>query len=337
MTKTFKTCAIFCFTTLWLVIMRIIVSAINLSDNVADWVFSFCVQVIGLGAIPMLLYKFWVKEDVKTGFFFNVKINPLIYLIAVGVGLSLHFLIRSVSVLWQSVAIMMGYTPSNSVGTIYSGPEVLIMSLLCTAVLPAIFEETTYRGLGMQMLSAVKDEKTVILIMGLLFGLGHQFILQTGYAFVAGMAFAYFAIKTKSIIPGMIIHFINNGLSVISEYSEQRQNAYYAMETSINNVLFRSYGTVILTLVVSAAVTVGLLYAAKNLTKKSRVEENAEEGTYFYPNTTQYIDDLFGKSLRAEVKVRPESVAWYEYAFLYGAIAIMTLTTVFTFVWGVMQ
>lgn len=337
MTKTFKTCAVFSITTVFLVLMRVIMGAVNLSDNASEWIFSFCVQVIGMGAIPLLLYRFWVKDDIKTGFFLNVKINPLIYVLAVAIGITLHFLIRSVSVLWQSVAIMMGYTPTNSVGTIYSGSEVLVMSLICTAVLPAVFEELTYRGLGMQMLSSVKDEKSVILIMGLLFGLGHQFILQTGYAFIAGLVFAYLAIKTRSILPGMIIHFINNGLSVISEYSEQRQNAFYTMETSLNNVLFRSYGTVILTLAVSAAITVGLLYAVKTLTKKARAEENAEEGTYFYPNTTQYIDDLFGKSLRAEVKVRPESVAWYEYAFLYGAVAIMTVTTIFSFVWGVMR
>ena len=187
------------------------------------------------------------------------------------------------------------------------------------------------------MLSSVKNEKAVIVIMGALFGLGHQFILQTGYAFVAGMVFAYLALKTRSIVPGMIIHFINNALSEISGYCEQQNNAYHVFETGLNELLFRSYGTVILTLAVSAVVTVALLYAAKKLAGKNHENEEAEEGTYFYPNTAQYIDDLFGKSLRAEIKVQPESVAWYEYAFLYAAFTVMTLTTIFSFVWGLMR
>lgn len=317
--------------------MRIIVGEINLSSNGSDWLFSSLVQVVGMCAIPLLLYKFWVKGDIKTGFGLRVKINPLIYLVAIGIGISLHFLIRSVSVLWQSIAIVMGYTPTNSVGTIYSGPEVFIMGLLCTAVMPAVCEEITYRGLGLQMLSSVKNEKAVIVIMGALFGLGHQFILQTGYAFVAGMVFAYLALKTRSIVPGMIIHFINNALSEISGYCEQQNNAYHVFETGLNELLFRSYGTVILTLAVSAVVTVALLYAAKKLAGKNHENEEAEEGTYFYPNTAQYIDDLFGKSLRAEIKVQPESVAWYEYAFLYAAFTVMTFTTIFSFVWGLMR
>ena len=126
-------------------------------------------------------------------------------------------------------------------------------------------------------------------------------------------------------------------MSEISGYCEQQNNAYHVFETGLNELLFRSYGTVILTLAVSAVVTVALLYAAKKLAGKNHENEEAEEGTYFYPNTAQYIDDLFGKSLRAEIKVQPESVAWYEYAFLYAAFTVMTLTTIFSFVWGLMR
>lgn len=338
MTKTFKTCAIFCITTVWLILMRVIVGEINMSDNVAEWVFSFCVQIVGMGLIPLLLYKFWVKDSIKSGFAINFKINPLIWLLAVGVGITLHFLIRSVSVLWQSIAILMGYTPSNSAGTIYSSPEVLVMGIITSAVLPGICEELTYRGLGRQMFATVKDEKVVIIMMGLLFGLGHQFILQTGYAFVAGVVFAYIAIKTRSIIPGMIIHFINNCWATVSEYSQQKNNAFYVAEEAVNGVLFRSYGSVILTLAISAVATIGLLYLIKKAAGGDKKPTETVDGTtFFYPNTMQYIDDLFGKPVKTEIKVVPETAAWYEYAFLYASMAIMLITTIFTFVWGVIR
>ena len=338
MTKTFKTCAIFSITTVWLILMRVIVGEVNMSDNVSEWVFSFCVQIVGMGLIPILLYKFWVKDSIKSGFAINFKINPIIWLLALGVGITLHFLIRSVSVLWQSIAMLMGFTPPNSAGTIYSSPEVLVLGIITSAILPGICEELTYRGLARQMFGTVKDEKVVIVLMGLLFGLGHQFILQTGYAFVAGIVFAYIAIKTRSIIPGMIIHFINNCWATVSEYASQKGNGFYQMEEAINGVLFRSYGSVILTLAISAVATIGLLYLIKKAAgEDKKPSETADGTTFFYPNTMQYIDELFGKPVRTEIKVVPKTAAWYEYAFLYASMAIMTVTTIFTFVWGVMR
>lgn len=335
--KTFKTCAIFCFTSVWLVAVRILMGELHISDNANDWLFTGLVQIVGMGVVPILLYKFWVKENVVSGFSLRVKINPLLWIVAIVIGVVLRFFIRSVSILWQTVAFLLGYTPVNGVGTIYSGPEVLVMSFLVTAILPAICEELTYRGLGMQMFSGVKNEKIVIVLLGLLFGLGHQFVLQTGYAFIAGMVFAFIAVKTRSILPCMIVHFINNALSVISDFSEQKENAFYAFENKINEFFYRSIGTVIITLIVSAVVLVALLILVKKLSGKKE-EESTEGSTYYYPKTTQYVDELFGKGF-GEIKVvsNDRGAAWYEYAFLYAALTIMTLTTVFSFVWGLLR
>ena len=242
MSKTFKTCEIFSITEFLLLLMRIIFGEVNLSDNLSDWLFSCLVQIIGLGIVPLLLFKFWVKEDIKTGFAFKVKLNPLIYVLAILIGFTLHILIIGVSVIWQNVAIMMGYTPTNGSSVIYSGAEVLILSIITTAVLPGICEEITYRGLGMQMFESAGDDKFKILMTALLFGLGHQFILQTGYAFVAGLVLGYLAVKTRSIIPGIIVHFINNCISVISEYSEQKGGAYFKFEDTLFNLFFENWG-----------------------------------------------------------------------------------------------
>ncbi len=334
MTKTFKTCAIFCFTVVWLILMRVVVGETTLSDNASDWLFSFLIQVIGLGAVPIVLYKFWVKEDITTGFSLKFKIKPVIYLIAIGVGIALHFLIVSISIIWQNVAILMGYTPTNSVGTIYSGPEVLILGILTSAVLPAVFEEITYRGLGMQMFASTGNEKIKVIMTAVLFGLGHQFIMQTGYAFVAGLVLGFIAVKSRSIVPGMIVHFINNFFSVIDGYSEQNRNAYYYFNERINSLCYDSWGAVILTLILSGVVIYGLLLAVKKTRGEDYREQN-EEGNYYYPKSVQYIDEIFGKLIRSETKVGSERTAWYEYAFLYAAIAIMTATTIFSFIWGV--
>ena len=67
---------------MFLVIMRIIFSVINVSSNVGDWLFSFLVQVIGLGVVPLLMYKFWVKDGIVEGFYVKPKLNFMVYFIA---------------------------------------------------------------------------------------------------------------------------------------------------------------------------------------------------------------------------------------------------------------
>lgn len=310
----------------------------NLSDNLSDWLFTFTVQIIGMGVIPLVIYKFWVKESIVSSFGIKFKISPWVYLLAIAIGIVLHFVIVGVSVIWQNVCILLGFTPVNGAGTVYSGPEVLVMSLLCTAVLPGIFEEITYRGLGLQMLDGVNDERTKVLVIGLLFGLGHQFVLQTGYAFVAGMVFAYVALKCRSIVPGMIIHFLNNAISVISEYSRQKNGFVHAAETVINNVLFHSWGSLIIFLAIEIAALLLLLYTVKRVCVGKKVIETQAGDTFYYGNSPQCIDDIFGVPTtrkKTEATIEKPSAKWYEYAFLYGSIAVTWLITLFTFIWGV--
>ena len=85
--------------------------------------------------------------------------------------------------------------------------------LFVIAVLPPIFEEIFFRGI---LLKGVKGfgELTAILICGALFALYHKNPAQTVYQFICGAAFALVAIRSGSILPTMLSHFINNALII---------------------------------------------------------------------------------------------------------------------------
>ena len=338
MTKTLKTCFIFSISAVWLVLMRMLFSAVSLGDYLIDWLFSFSVQVIGMGVVPFVLYRFWVKEDPWQGFCLKRRLPLVVYLLTIVVGLVFNFLLTSVSAVWQTVLQLIGYTQTNSAGTVYPARNalgVLIMELLTTAVLPGIFEEITYRGLGMQMLSGVEDERWKIILIGLLFGFGHQFIGQTGYAFVAGMIFAYLIIKTRSIIPGMIIHFMNNAISVINDYSAQKTGAVSSFRDSILSVFFNNVFFLLLFIAGLIVLIVVLLRLIKILSRtEEEVVPDASAEEYYYPNKKQYVDDIFGDLEAVREPIRTKTVRGYEYAPLYGASVIMLLTTLFSFIWG---
>lgn len=332
MTKTFKCCTIFFISSLWLVLMRMLFSLLNLSDNISSWLFSILVQVIGMGLIPMLLYKFWVKEDIISGFSIKTKLPKSIYIIAVVLGFLLSYMTTGVSLLWQNLIALLGYTHTNNVGTIYSGVEVLIMQLICTAVLPAIFEELTDRGLALQMFKDIEDERMTIILIGILFGLLHQNIVQTGYAFVGGLVFAYLLIKTKSIIPGIIIHFINNAISVINEYSSQRNGGFARLQSYLYKFINDHFLLALISWIAAAALIVWLLKIVKS--KSTTIVTDENDSFNYSPKKIEYIDDLFGVTIRRNISIKSRA-AWQEYAFLYATVAMTLATTLFTFIWGV--
>lgn len=214
-------------------------------------------------------------------------------------------------------------------GTIYSGIEVFIMELVTVAVLPAIFEEIVNRGLLLSAFEDEKSEKRVVIIMALLFAFGHQNVPQTLYTFVGGLILAYFALRTKSIIPGMIIHFINNGLSVVLDYSSQVGNSLGGVQDALYNFINANILVAIASWIAVVVVIVLMLKYVKKLTIKNKTVLASEVS----PTKDDAIYSLFG--LQQNERYTPiAKKRVYEYGMLIAAISMTCLTTVFSFLWG---
>ncbi|MGN1052451.1 MAG: lysostaphin resistance A-like protein, partial [Candidatus Scatosoma sp.] len=82
------------------------------------------------------------------------------------------------------------------------------------AVLPAFLEELFFRGI---LLDGMKNFGTVAAVFygAALFSLYHQSPAQTVYQFICGACFALIALRSGSILPTMVSHFINNAAIVI--------------------------------------------------------------------------------------------------------------------------
>lgn len=332
MTKTFKLGAIFFISTLWLILMRIAVMYIPLSDNVTSWLFSFLVQIIGMGLIPILLYKKWIGGSIKEDFHMKKKIHPMTYLVAVLVGFLIYYATTGVSLIYQNILSLLGYVHNTtSVGTIYSGWEVLAMQIITVAMLPAFFEEFIDRGLLLSVFKNEKNDKLIIVLFALIFAFGHQNITQTGYTFFGGLVIAFFAVKTKNIWPGVIVHFINNGLSVIFNYSTQvggySGRIYEAYWTFLNqNIL----------VVMASWIAVGfiIVYLLKFVAKINAKEKDNDEKKVVAMSESIY--KLFGNRDN-ETYTPPTKTKLWEYGMIIAALTLSTLATIFTFIWGVIR
>lgn len=101
-------------------------------------------------------------------------------------------------------------TTSNIISAVTRGSENNLLAMIVgLAVLPAIFEETIFRGI---LLSGYREENLLKLSLmnGFMFGLFHLNLDQFVYAFALGIILTYLVIITDSILSGMLFHFMFN-------------------------------------------------------------------------------------------------------------------------------
>lgn len=104
---------------------------------------------------------------------------------------------------------------SNRGGVIVDGsnPPSVLVYYLTVAVLPALAEEFAFRGIVMGSLRKYSDA-LALLVSSAAFALMHGNFVQLPFTFCCGLAFGFIAIKTNSLLPAILVHFLNNALSV---------------------------------------------------------------------------------------------------------------------------
>ena len=96
------------------------------------------------------------------------------------------------------------------------GPE-LFLQFMALCVLPAITEELFFRG-ALQGLLRPCGSAAAIFGPALLFSLLHLDPVQGLTALVCGVFLGWLAERSGSILPGMLLHFVNNSLAFCNLY-----------------------------------------------------------------------------------------------------------------------
>jgi len=85
------------------------------------------------------------------------------------------------------------------------------------AVLPAVCEEITFRGILLSGLRRRFHSVTLVIAVGLIFGMFHMTLFRIAPTAVLGMVLTGIALMTGSIFPGMLLHMGNNAWGVWTE------------------------------------------------------------------------------------------------------------------------
>lgn len=170
----------------------------------------FATQFIIVG-IP-LLASYYTKKDLKKTF--RVKTCNVKYFLA-GIFMIIGSMMLGVvlsaitSSFFTNDAKQATEAVSSLIGDSFLGTVLLV------ALTPAICEELMFRGYVLSSLENKIKVKYAILISAIIFGMYHMSIVRFFTTALLGGVICYIAYKSKSILPGMFMHFTNNFLSCL--------------------------------------------------------------------------------------------------------------------------
>jgi membrane protease YdiL (CAAX protease family) len=163
--------------------------------------------------IALILCSFFVKGTLKRKrnvlFGFNRSVIPkseiiklilIVLAIAYVSGYASDFIIGLI----ESTGTEMVPLESDT-----STPFLYILDLIALIILAPLFEELLFRG-ALTGSVAEYGGGSMALAVGFLFGLWHENIFQFFYAFALGTALCFLTMKSGSIIPALIVHFLYN-------------------------------------------------------------------------------------------------------------------------------
>jgi len=327
----------------------------------STWVSVFFTLIAQIGicfAAVFLTFKLGLKQKNKRVLeFSNVKKTRWFNLaLMIPLGILGIFVTIGVSSVWSILLYALGY---NSRGGGAGLPAefsigIFILQLFLIAVLPAVCEEFAMRG---GLFSVFKDSfkgPKFYVFMGLAFGLFHQNITQFLYTALFGVALAFVVVKTKSIWPAIILHFINNAISVYLSHAAYYNWAFMGNFFSfLADGLRYDFAMVLLVYGAICAAFGGILVLLHYLNSTKRLEKKKQvilDSGFDHTNNRVVLVGEFDESkvkelgLEKEVlgvdSIKESSEPKYkptlaDNAFYIGAIVTTGLFTLFSFIWGV--
>lgn len=315
-----------------------------------EFLSSFLVQVVVMLAAPLLLYTLLIGKNIKktcedTGL---KKINFKIIAISFALGIVLYILNSFVADIFHVLISLFGYERISSTVTVEISYASFLKEFLLTAILPGICEEFLHRGIMLMTSKKYHNPRIALILSSIVFGLMHMNINQFFYATILGLFIGYVALVSDSIIPCMIIHFMNNFLSTYFLYGEGLNFPLVKFFNAIGELLLSN---IFIYVIITTGIIMFVLFAYIFLTKQLTIERvktnmyntlvslNLENTPL--PDAQQKINDINyivmkSKSTKSNIGFdtnQPSS--FIDKLPLIVSIILGGLVTIFSFVWGI--
>ena len=256
------------------VLFQAVLGAISVSETLYT---AICALVAPISILIVLLVSGgYSKRNIS--YAFSVKgCNPLYFVVALTFAGGMLFGLGFVNGLISSGLSKLGVTVSSLSLDLSSVKNLVIFSVVL-ALVPAVFEELFFRGLMFNSLSGAKAWQSVLFV-SVCFALYHLSATQFLYQLIYGALLCVLAYASKSVLPCVFAHFLNNFTILLLTYLQ--------IEIDLYNGLIILLGVVLLA--VSAVLTIAIM---KNDGKEREENRSSDDIKEFWLPT-----GLFGSAI----------------------------------------
>lgn len=311
---------------------------------------TFLIQGITMLAMPIILYSLFVSKNIKKTFhdFGFKKITLTVLFYSTLLGFVLFFINNYVADIFYTILSLFGY--DNSINVALSVNKGIGLEFLLTAIVPGFCEEVLHRGMFLRGSQKQGYTRYGLLFSSILFGLAHLNIMQFFYAMILGGLMGLVVIVTDSIYPAMIIHFMNNALSIYFSYGVKYGWPLADLKYNIEVMIFST--NIFITIAMISGVILLLLYVYRILIKaiiKDNHKRTAlslakdlkmEEMNYVeMQNKLNEIEIVLEQTQPKEsisITDTNPTLKFTDKVFLYSSIILGSLITICSFIWGIL-
>lgn len=254
-------------------LISIIVTAAKIPTEADGFIYlSYLAAPVAICIACTFIMKFREQKFTEVA---PVKCHIKYYVIALLMIFGLLFSLSKLNVLTLEFLQLLGYKPreeSSYLPSLKGG--LIIPALIVIAVLPAVFEEFLFRGIISRNASKSAGDIRAIFIVGFSFALFHGSPEQTVYQFITGCCFSFVAIRAGSILPSVLMHFLNNAIILI---------LYACGATdSGGNLIISQTGDIILTIVASLAFVGAIVWLILDKTPLAKCQKGGVKAFFIY-------------------------------------------------------
>ena len=191
-----------------------IVAAI-FSIDTQNTTLTIVVNILTEISFLLVAYLICKKNDIKFASATKINVKPQKKFVgfAILLGAVCLILFNPIISLWEELLNAIGYSVQAELPYSLSNVWVVLFAIVCVGALPAICEETLFRG-TVQNGTKEFGYKSII-YAAVLFSLMHQNLQQLPYTFILGIVSGILLYYSRSIWPSIIFHFVNNALVIL--------------------------------------------------------------------------------------------------------------------------
>jgi sodium transport system permease protein len=175
---------------------------------------AIAISEVGFFLAPAVLWALFMRAPLRDAFQLRLpKGRGLLgtLLLALG-GWAVGLAVASVLIHFQGARDY-----SDQLGELLGkhGPLTMAMAILLVGLLPAICEEACFRGVVLVGLSRGGSRGLAVVGSALAFGIFHVNPYHVAAATTLGLVLGYAAYESRSLLPGVLMHFVNNALQMV--------------------------------------------------------------------------------------------------------------------------